>query len=159
MINTCKILRVIAIRTYWAEQLISWSKWEFQPNTYESYVLGKRIQYLAITTLNNCVNLQLVLVSICHIYEYSLKYSSLQNTFRQIILDLQPRMYFTAMNYCKPNLHFFLHFAFAFLLKVIQYFSYQYCTSHTYTFILHLTKSFFCNTIYQGELPPRELVN
>ena len=26
MINTCKILRVIAIRTYWAEQLIFWSK-------------------------------------------------------------------------------------------------------------------------------------
>ena len=26
MINTCKILRVMAIRTYWAEQLIFWSK-------------------------------------------------------------------------------------------------------------------------------------
>ena len=49
MINTCKILRVIAIRTYWAEQLIFGQKWEFQPNTYEivrighSYVLGSNM--------------------------------------------------------------------------------------------------------------------
>ena len=51
MINyTCKILRVIAIRTYWAEQLIFGQKWEFQPNTYErighSYVLGSNSRRL-----------------------------------------------------------------------------------------------------------------
>ena len=52
MINTFKILRVIAIRTYWAEQLIFSQKWEFQPNTYESYVLGIRT-YWALTYGNN----------------------------------------------------------------------------------------------------------
>ena len=51
MINTCKILRVMAIRTYWAEQLIFFcQKWEFQPNTYESYVLGIRT-YWALTNV------------------------------------------------------------------------------------------------------------
>ena len=47
MINTCKILRVIAIRTYWAEQLIFWSKMGISAQ-YVSYVLGIRT-YWALT--------------------------------------------------------------------------------------------------------------
>ena len=51
MINTCKILRVIAIRTYWAEQLIFLSKMRISAQYVRivrighSYVLGsnKRI--------------------------------------------------------------------------------------------------------------------
>ena len=46
MINTCKILRVIAIRTYWAEQLICLSKMRISAQYVRivrighSYVLG-----------------------------------------------------------------------------------------------------------------------
>ena len=46
MINTCKIFRVIAIRTYWAEQLIFWSKMRISAQYVlivrigHSYVLG-----------------------------------------------------------------------------------------------------------------------
>ena len=46
MINTCKILRVIAIRTYWAEQLIFLSKMRISAQYVRivrighSYVLG-----------------------------------------------------------------------------------------------------------------------
>ena len=50
MINTCKILRVIAIRTYWAEQLIFWSKMGISAQYVRivrighSYVLGSNIR-------------------------------------------------------------------------------------------------------------------
>ena len=49
MINTCKILRVIAIRTYWAEQIIFWSKMRFSAQYVRivcighSYVLGSNM--------------------------------------------------------------------------------------------------------------------
>ena len=48
MITTCKILRVIAIRTYWAEQLIFWSKMGISAQYVRivrighSYVLGSK---------------------------------------------------------------------------------------------------------------------
>ena len=50
MINTCKILRVIAIRTYWAEQLIFLSKMRISAQYVRivrighSYVLGSNIR-------------------------------------------------------------------------------------------------------------------
>ena len=50
MINTCKILRVIAIRTYWAEHLIFLSKMRISAQYVRivrighSYVLGSNIR-------------------------------------------------------------------------------------------------------------------
>ena len=52
MINTCKILRVIAIRTYWAEQLIFLSKMRISAQYVRivrighSYVLGSKKRVL-----------------------------------------------------------------------------------------------------------------
>ena len=59
MINTCKILRVIAIRTYWAEQLIFLSKMRISAQYVRivrighSYVLGSNICVLPIIPSHN----------------------------------------------------------------------------------------------------------
>ena len=58
MINTCKILRVIAIRTYWAEQLIFLSKMRISAQYVRivrighSYVLGSNTRL----TKGGCYN-------------------------------------------------------------------------------------------------------
>ena len=50
MINTCKILRVIAIRTYWAEQLIFLSKMRISAQ----YVRIVRIGHSYVFGSNRC---------------------------------------------------------------------------------------------------------
>ena len=50
MINTCKILRVIAIRMYWAEQLIFWSKMGISAQ----YVRIVRIGHSYVLGSNTC---------------------------------------------------------------------------------------------------------
>ena len=65
MINTCKILRVIAIRTYWAEQLIFWSKMRISAQ----YVRIVRIGHSYVLGSNNCETK--VIASLHHYYTIS----------------------------------------------------------------------------------------
>ena len=51
MINTCKILRVIAIRTYWADQVIFWSKMKISAQ----YVRIVRIGHSYVLGSNTCI--------------------------------------------------------------------------------------------------------
>ena len=69
MLNTCKILRVIAIRTYWLSNSFFGQKWEFQPNTYESYVLGIRT-YWALTYVQDWKHLCCIHIMILNLLQF-----------------------------------------------------------------------------------------
>ena len=77
MIKTCKILRVIAIRTYWAQQLIFWSKMGISAQYVRivrighSFVLGSNMGGCVGCVCNNesiVLLVEILDVSYVHIY-------------------------------------------------------------------------------------------